>query len=90
MEATAGSIVLMSLDRSAPEPLRDQLADLIRGKIIDGTWPTRTAIPSITTLASDYGVAVITVQKAIAILKDEGLLFGVPGKGTFVAERDRS
>ena len=46
----------------------------------------RTAIPSITTLASDYGVAVITVQKAIAILKDEGLLFGVPGKGTFVTE----
>lgn len=89
MKAAAGSIMLMPLDRSAPEPLRDQLADLIRSKITDGTWPPRTAIPSITTLASDYGVAVITVQKAIAILKDEGLLFGVPGKGTFVTERHR-
>jgi len=79
--------MLMALDRTAPEPLRDQLADLIRRKISDGTWPPRTAIPSITALASEYQVSVITVQKAIAILKDEGLLFGVPGKGTFVSER---
>ena len=49
-----------------------------------------TAIPSITSLAADYGVAVLTVQKAIAILKDEGLLFGVPGKCTFVTEGRRS
>jgi hypothetical protein len=62
-EAATGGIMLMSLDRSAPEPLRDQLADLIRSKIADGTWPTRTAIPSITSLASDYGIAVITLLR---------------------------
>jgi GntR family transcriptional regulator len=80
----------MTLDRSAPELLRDQLADLIRRKISDGTWPGRTAIPSTTALAAEYDVSTDTVQKAIAILKAEGLLFGVTGKGTFVAQGDRS
>jgi DNA-binding GntR family transcriptional regulator len=77
----------VTLDRSAPELLRDQLADLIRAKIASGEWPTRTAIPSTTALAAEYDISADTVQKAIAILKGEGMLFGVTGKGTFVAER---
>jgi GntR family transcriptional regulator len=76
--------MIVTLDRTAPEPLRDQLADLIRAKIASGEWPSRTAIPSITTLASTYEVSVVTVQKALGLLKDEGLVFGVSGKGTFV------
>jgi GntR family transcriptional regulator len=82
--------MVMTLDRSAPELLRDQLADLIRSKISDGSWPGRTAIPSTTALAAEYDLSTDTVQKAIAILKAEGLLFGVTGKGTFVAQGDRS
>lgn len=76
--------MIVTLDRSAPELLRDQLAALIRKKISSGEWPARTAIPSMTTLAADFGVSVVTVQSAIRMLKDEGLLFAVTGKGTFV------
>jgi len=77
----------MGLDRTAPEPLYRQLAALIRGRIESGELAPRTAIPSITALASEHGVSVVTVQQAIGELKAGGLVHGVPGKGTFVAER---
>jgi DNA-binding GntR family transcriptional regulator len=43
-------------------------------------------LPVVPALAADYDVSTDTVQKAIAILKAEGLLFGVTGKGTFVSQ----
>jgi GntR family transcriptional regulator len=76
--------MIVTLDRSAPELLRDQLAALIRTKISSGEWKSRTAIPSMTALAAEYDVSVVTVQAAMALLKSEGLLFAVVGKGTFV------
>jgi DNA-binding GntR family transcriptional regulator len=39
------------------------------------------------TLATEHQVATNTVQKALRILKDEGLIVSVPGYGTFVAEK---
>jgi DNA-binding GntR family transcriptional regulator len=77
----------MVLDRSAPEPLYQQLAALIRGQIRSGELRPRTAIPSIQVLAAEHELSVVTVQQAIDVLKREGLVHGVPGKGTFVAER---
>lgn len=76
--------MIMTLDPDAPELLRDQLAALIRAKIGTGEWPSRTRIPSVTKLAADYDIAVDTAQRALALLKDEGLVYAVKGKGTFV------
>jgi GntR family transcriptional regulator len=77
----------MRLDRTAPEPLYRQLADLIRGQIERGELRPRTAIPSIESLAAEHELSAVTVKQAIDVLKREGLVHGVPGKGTFVAER---
>jgi len=44
-------------------------------------------LPSIVKLAERYQVATRTVQKALGILKREGLIEGEPGYGTFVVER---
>ena len=77
------------IDRGAPEPLYAQLADELRRRIQDGTYPPRTAVPSISRLAAEFGLSDPTVKKAITALKREGLLTGTPGRGTFVAERSR-
>ena len=83
----SGHTMRMGLDRSAPEPLYQQLAALIRAQIESGEFRPRTAIPSITSLAAEHDVSVVTVQQAIDVLKREGLVRGVPGKGVYVSER---
>lgn len=65
-------------------PVYVQLADILREKIRDGTYPPHRAIPSIRTLQQEYGVADGTVQKAVQILRDEGLVHTVIGRGVFV------
>ena len=41
----------------------------------------REALPSITYLTGETGLAVGTVRKAIGVLIDEGLAYTVPGRG---------
>jgi len=47
-------------------------------------------LPSIRRLAQEEGVALITAQKALRVLRDEGLTYSVAGWGTFVADRPTS
>jgi GntR family transcriptional regulator len=75
------------IERDAPEPMYRQLADLLRVQIETGQLPPRTRIPSLSALASEYDLSVTSVQKALKVLRDDGLIIGVPGKGVFVAEK---
>jgi GntR family transcriptional regulator len=67
------------IDPRAPEPAYEQLAAIIRARIEDGTYPPRTAIPSITAIVAETGLAIGTVRKAIRVLVDEGLAVGSLG-----------
>lgn len=78
-------ILGIMLDRDDPLPLSRQLADLLRGEIESGKRPPRSRLPSIHQLAAEYDITTNTVQKALRILKQEGLVIGIPGHGTFVA-----
>jgi GntR family transcriptional regulator len=77
----------VSIDPLTGVPVYRQLADLLRAAIQDGTYPPRTAIPSAKQLSSEHGLAVGTAVKAVAVLRDEGLVVGVPGRGVFVTDR---
>ena len=73
-------------DLNRPDvPKHVQLADRLRRRIDDGTYPPRTPIPSETTLVQETGFARDTVRKAVAVLIEEGRLYIVRGLGTFVA-----
>ncbi len=61
-----------------------QLAMRIRKAIAAGEYPPRTPIPSITTMAQDYGHARQTCSKALGILVKEGMLVRYPGLGYYV------
>jgi GntR family transcriptional regulator len=77
----------MTVNPDAPVPPYRQLAALLRAEIQSGKRPPGSRIPSINQLASDYGIATATVVKALRVLKDERLIVGATGHGTFVAER---
>ncbi len=73
------------LDRHDPQPLYEQIKDIL----VD--WVDRTPlrpndqIPSERELCEQFGVNRLTVRKAINELVQEGVLFRQPGKGTFVS-----
>jgi len=67
-----------------PVPRYAQLAAILRAQIHAGELPPDHPIPSKRTLREQYGVSGQTVDKAVAILKGEGLVHTVPGLGIFV------
>lgn len=62
-----------------------QVARQILALIADGTYRAGQRLPSETDLAQQFGVARLTVRRAIAWLVEQGVLAVFPGRGTFVA-----
>lgn len=60
------------------------LAAALRQRIIDGEWPTGSALPAETRLAAEHGVALGTLRRALELLAQQGLIERRHGKGTFV------
>jgi DNA-binding GntR family transcriptional regulator len=82
------TVACMPIDLDRPDvPKHVQLADWIRARIDDGTYPPQSRIPSEVTFVQETGFARDTVRKAIQLLIDEGRLYIVRGLGTFVTPR---
>lgn len=73
------------VSRDIPVPLHEQLAAELRAKVESGELTT--SVPSILTLAQEYGVSHKTAQHALSTLADEGLIVAVRGLGFYVTER---
>ena len=76
---------LVSIDPESGVPAYRQLAMILVGRIASGDITRR--LPSEQTLMQQYGLALGTVRHAIAVLRDEGVVFTTPGLGTFVAQK---
>ena len=61
------------------------LADLLK-KIKDGAYPPGSAALRAGSLAAEYDVSQSTISRAVARLREQGVLVGRPGRGVFVAE----
>ncbi len=67
-------------------PLYNQLKELLRNSILDGSYPPHSRMPSENDLGRTFKVSRITVRQALNDLQKEGLIFKIHGKGTFVAK----
>jgi len=65
-------------------PRYEQIRESLRMRISNGEWKPGTALPAETELAEQYGVALGTMRKAIAMVVEDGLVERAHGKGTFV------
>lgn len=72
------------IDFRSKTPSYKQLADKLRQAIADGEYGPDEAIPSLTRLKQQTGLSQGTIQRSIRILEDEGLVYTVSGRGTFV------
>jgi DNA-binding transcriptional regulator YhcF (GntR family) len=77
----------MNLDPDDPRPPYVQVANAVRAAILTKVFKPGEKIPSGTELAKQYGVARMTVQQALRVLKDEGLIQSRQGSGVYVRER---
>lgn len=84
-------MIVMSLeDRSSrirhdsATPVTVQVAVDIEADIDAGRLSPDTRLPSEAELATQYGVARVTVRRAIAQLRDQGKVVTVHGRGTYV------
>ncbi|NGO71028.1 GntR family transcriptional regulator [Streptomyces boncukensis] len=76
----------MSIDREGPVPPYKQIATILRRRIEDGEIPAGRRIPSLVELEAEFSVARDTLRKAVAVLKEEGLVETVAGMGVFVRD----
>ncbi len=75
----------MKINPASPEHPYVQLAAMLRARIESGE--IESLLPSIMELTEETGLAVGTVRRAITLLKDEGLVHAVSGRGTFVTRQ---
>jgi GntR family transcriptional regulator len=75
----------VNIDRSAPEPLHDQVAAQIRRAIAEGEAGPGDRLPLAKDLAAVLGVNKNTVLRALHMLREEGLLEFRRGRGITVS-----
>lgn len=68
-----------------PEPIYHQIADQIRGAVLDGSLLEGEQVMSTTQYATTYRINPATAAKAFGQLVDEGVLYKQRGVGMFVA-----
>lgn len=76
-----------TLDPEDPRPPFQQVVSIMRAAILTRKFEPGERLPSFGELAKHFGVAPMTVQKAIGMLRDEGLVITRQGKGSFVRQR---
>jgi GntR family transcriptional regulator len=78
-----------NFDKTSSERLYLQIRQVILRAIRNRDLLPRQKVPSLNELSEMTGVSRVTVRQALQSLINEGWLFTVPGKGTFVAESPR-
>ena len=78
--------MVISIDHSASEPIYQQIRSEVVAAIARGELQPGDRLPSVRALASDLGVNLHTVNKAYAILRDEGHLTMNGRNGARVAD----
>lgn len=71
----------------SPIPLYVQVRNMLRTRIFDGTYGPHAQLPSENEMGAIFGVSRITVRQALSDLQREGMIFKIPGKGTFIAKK---
>ncbi|MFG1605880.1 GntR family transcriptional regulator [Actinoplanes sp. NPDC049265] len=73
------------IEPDGPVPIYLQLAEILGERIKKGDWAPNRPIPSESQLIQEFGIARGTVRRAVETLREQGLVFTVPQRGTYVS-----
>jgi GntR family transcriptional regulator len=74
----------MTVDPDSATPVYVQVAEILRARIEAGELLPDRPVPSESQLQQEFGVARGTARKGIALLREQGLVVTVRGRGSFV------
>ncbi|MCI8276037.1 MAG: GntR family transcriptional regulator [Lachnospiraceae bacterium] len=75
------------IDKASPVPLYYQLKEFLLAEIKDGGYQVEGAIPTEKEIGEAFDISRTTVRQAITEMVQEGWLYRVKSKGTFVKRR---
>lgn len=78
--------MIIRIDQMDRMPVYQQIRNQIVAAIGQGELCPADRLPSVRSLASDLGINIHTVNKAYAVLRDEGYLFMRGRSGAIVAD----
>ena len=64
--------------------------DQLYAQILSGEYPRGSQLPSEPDLSKKMGVSRMTLRQALALLREDGLIHNVQGKGNFVQETKKA
>jgi DNA-binding GntR family transcriptional regulator len=73
-----------TIDPDSAMPIYMQVANILRSRIESGELIPNRPVPSETQLQQEFGIARGTARKAIALLREQGLVVTVKGRGSYV------
>jgi LacI family transcriptional regulator len=77
----------LEVDRSISIPPYQQIVRQLRETITRGEMKEHDSIPSARDIVQITGVSLATAQRVLNELKNEDLIYSLPGKGSFIAPR---
>ena len=77
---------MIQLNYRDSRPFYQQIKDNIRYLVISRAVNTNEKLPSVRELAASLAINPNTIQRAYRELENEGYIYTVPGKGSFVSE----
>ena len=83
-----GAELQLLIDNKSGAPIYEQIYTQLKEQIISGALTEDQPLPSIRGLAKDLRISVITTKRAYDELEQEGFLYTVAGKGSFVAKKN--
>jgi len=79
---------LVQLNYRDSKPIYEQIKEGLRKLVVSGALSAGEKLPSVRELASQLAINPNTIQRAYRELENEGYIYTLVGKGTFVAEND--
>lgn len=76
---------MIIIDYRDRRPIYEQIVERFQMMILKGILEPDAQMPSVRKLATDLAINPNTIQKAYAILEQDGFIYPVKGKGNFVA-----
>lgn len=80
---------MITIDYQNTIPIYEQIIEKFQMLIITGILPPGSRIPSVRSLAVQLSINPNTIQKAYALLEQQGYIFSIKGRGNFVADTEK-